>query len=1014
MIGPLFKKIFGSKSIREVKKLIPVVEQVNAEEEKLQKLTDEQLKAKTQEFQERLKNGETTDDILIEAYAVVKNACRRMKDAKFEIEVTGNTVVWDMVPYDVQIIGSIAIHRGGIAEMQTGEGKTLVGVMPLYLNALTGRNCQLVTVNDYLARRDSEWVGAVLRWLGLTVGCIQNQMRPAERREMYACDVTYGTNSEFGFDYLRDMGMATNKDALVQRDHFFVIIDEIDSILIDEARTPLIISGPVAVSTHKYDKLKPDVERLFKKQLTLVNQLAQEAKATLSNDDCSDDDYDDAILKLLRIKMGMPKHKQLMRFMEDGAIRRDVEKRDMEMHAQTNRGMLEDFKDTLYFSIDEKHHDADLSEMGRTALRPSNPDAFVLPDLATSYGEIDKDDSLSDEEKAERREAVQKFFDEQSETIHNISQLLRAYCLFELDQQYIVVENKVVIVDEHTGRPMPGRRFSDGLHQALEAKEGVDIERETQTMASITIQNYFRMYDKLAGMTGTAETEASEFKDIYNLEVYVIPTNRPCLREDHDDRVFKTRREKYQALLEEIREVHASGRPILVGTVTVEESELVSRMLKGAKIIHTVLNARQNQAEAEIVARAGQKGALTIATNMAGRGTDIRLGEGVVEIGGLHVIGSSRHDSRRIDRQLRGRCSRQGDPGSTRFYISLEDDLMRLFGSDRIASILEKMGLEEGEELSHPWLNKSLGNAQRRVEQQHYAARKHVLQYDDVSNKQRVAIYGSRRDILFAEDTREMLFEFVDTAVYEQVQTVSYERAVDDQNYDQEALLVWLKNTFPIGFDAEALKIEGAWDTEKLVQVIVKRVAEVYEAKEKGEDPEALRWLERQIMLDAHDRLWQKHLYAMDNLRDEIRMHSFAQRDPLVEFKKESYYIFNDLITRINDEVCANMFRSATSLQAFQNMMAAMPKSAVHAVFGQFDQSVEGGQNAAQAAAEPTTVGTAAGGGQPVGTDGEVPMQPQRRKRKPVTVRRDQPKVGRNDPCPCGSGKKFKSCHGRQ
>ena len=694
MLNQILKAVFGTKSQRDLKKMLPLVRRINQLEVEYQKLTDEELQAKTPEFKQRLANGETLDDLLCEAFAVVKNACRRMVGR--EVEVCGQKQVWDMVPFDVQLMGGIALHRGGIAEMATGEGKTLVATMPLYLNALTGRNCQLVTVNDYLALRDSTWMGTIYTFLGLTVGCLQNQQPPHVRREQYACDITYGTNSEFGFDYLRDMGMANEASQLVQRDHYYAIIDEIDSILIDEARTPLIISGPVPMSTHQFDKLQPLVADLYNKQNLLCSRLVREARATLSEENLSSEKREEAMLKLLQVKLGLPTHKQLLHVLEDGEIVKDLEKLELRVRSDANRGMLQEVQEALFFSIDEKTHEADLTERGRKTLSPSDPDAFIMPDLLGTINAIDSDDSLTPEEKTEKRNAFQAEFADKSERLHDLSQLLKAYCLFEKDVNYVVQEGKVMIVDEHTGRLMPGRRFSDGLHQALEAKENVEIEQETQTMATITIQNYFRMYEKLAGMTGTAETEAAEFHQIYKLDVTVIPTNRPCIRKDENDSIFKTKREKYNAILKDVEERHKKGQPVLLGTISVEDSEILSRMLKLRHIPHNVLNAKNHQHEAEIVARAGQPGAVTVATNMAGRGTDIKLAPGVAELGGLHVIGSSRHDSRRIDRQLRGRCSRQGDPGSSKFYVSLEDNLMRLFGSDRIVKIFERFGLEEG------------------------------------------------------------------------------------------------------------------------------------------------------------------------------------------------------------------------------------------------------------------------------------------------------------------------------
>ena len=806
MLAWITKKIFGSRNARVLKKIQPLVTRINQLYEEYHSLTDEQLQAKTPEFKERLKKGETTDDLLCEAYAVVKDACRRLMGT--QVEVTGHILTWDMIPFDVQLIGAIALHQNNIAEMATGEGKTLVAVMPLYLNALTGRNVQLVTVNDYLARRDSEWMGHVLKWLGITVGCIQNSMNSDQRREQYNCDVTYGTNSEFGFDYLRDMGMATRKEELVQRDYYYAIVDEIDSILIDEARTPLIIAGPAKESTHMYDKLKPSVAELYRRQMKLMSDWVQQAKNILDKPDHTDEEEDEAYTLLAKVQLGMPKHKQLMRLMEDASIRKALDKKDLEFHSDNNRGLLQKVKDTMYFAIDEKSHEADLSAMGREFLRPGEKDAFVIPDLPAIFSEIDADDTLDDNEKIEKRRKAQDDFDEKSEIIQNISQLLRAYCLFEIDVHYVVQDNKVIIVDEFTGRPQPGRRFSEGLHQALEAKEDVQIERETQTLASITIQNYFRMYEKLAGMTGTAETEANEFKSIYNLDVVVVPTNRPCLRKDFNDRVYKTQREKYKAIVEEITECNQKGQPVLVGTISVEVSELLSRMLQRQRIVHNVLNAKHHESEAEIVARAGQLGAVTIATNMAGRGTDIKLGPGVKEVGGLHVIGSERHDSRRIDRQLRGRCARQGDPGSSRFYISLEDNLMRLFGSDRISGIMEKLGLQEGEELEHPLLNRTIENAQRRVEQQHFAIRKRTLEYDDVVNKQRATIYELRKQILTTDNPKDLVLDYVFTAICDHVEA-AYASRIKREPVDFTDVKAWLIRTFPIGFPPDLFSPEG-------------------------------------------------------------------------------------------------------------------------------------------------------------------------------------------------------------
>jgi preprotein translocase subunit SecA len=996
MLGFVLKKIFGTKTQRDVKKLRPLVEKINKLEESYQQLSDDELKAKTPEFKERLKNGETLDDIMCEAFATVKNACRRLIGTK--VNVSDHELKWDMVPFDVQIMGAIVLHGGNIAEMATGEGKTLVATMPLYLNALSGKNCQLVTVNDFLAKRDSEWMGTVYEYLGLTVGCILNQMHPEERREQYKKDITYGTNSEFGFDYLRDMGMAMEAEQLVQRDHFYVIIDEVDSILIDEARTPLIISGPAAVSTHQFDKLNPLIAKLYKLQNMLCSRLAKEAKEIIENPDSTSDDIDEAYIKLFQIKLGMPQHRQLMRMLEDGTVMKKLEKAESFIRSDQNRGMLQDVREDLYYSMDERGHEADLTDKGRNEISPDDPEMFIMPDLLNTLHEIDSDETLTDEEKLQKKQEFQDEFALKSEKIHNIAQLLRAYSLYEKDVHYVVQDNKVMIVDEHTGRLMPGRRFGEGLHQALEAKERVQIERETQTLATVTIQNYFRMYEKLAGMTGTAETEATEFHQIYKIDVVVIPTNRPCVRKDFNDCIYKTKREKYNAVIEEVKECHETGQPVLLGTVNVDVSEIFSRMLKRENIPHNVLNAKNHENESEIVARAGQKGAVTVATNMAGRGTDIKLGEGVAELGGLHVIGSERHDSRRIDRQLRGRCARQGDPGSSSFYISLEDNLMRLFGSDRIATIMSKLGLAEGEELQHPWLNKSIETAQKRVEQHHYSTRKRTLEYDDVMNKQREVVYGFRKDVLLSETPNDLLFEVVQTEVETHVDAAFATFAGDDgEEFALDDLMHWLNTTFPLGFTKEEIKgTDGDIDTKTLtaknidaradtvIDAIIAKIKEAYKAKEELEDPDSLKWLERNIILEAVDRLWQEHLYAMDGLRSSINLRAYAQKDPLIEYKHEAFEMFQTLMQDINQDILTNMFRSASSLSSFENLLASLPQELIHDQIEQF------------------------------GGAGEEPQQEAPSEPVQITFVRDVPKVGRNEPCPCGSGKKFKKCCGNE
>ncbi|MFT5130118.1 MAG: preprotein translocase subunit SecA, partial [Rhodothermales bacterium] len=707
-----------------------------------------------------------------------------------------------------------------------------------------------------------------------------------------------------------------------------------------------------------------------------------------------------AMEKVLKVKMGMPKHRQLMRLMEDPSTQRALDKFEMSIRSDQNRGVFQDFKEGLYFTIDEKHHDTELSEMGRSELRPKDPDSFVLPDLSTGFQTIDDNESLDDDARHANKEELQALFDERSETIHNISQLLRAYCLYERDDHYIVVDNKVVIVDEFTGRSMPGRRFGEGLHQALEAKEEVTIERETQTLATVTIQNYFRMYDKLAGMTGTAETEAGEFMDIYKLDVAVVPTNRPCIRVDEDDRIFRTRQEKFRAIIEDVKERHATGQPILLGTVSVQVSETLSRMLQREKIAHNVLNAKNHAREAEIVENAGQLRSITIATNMAGRGTDIRLGPGVPELGGLCVIGSGRHDSRRVDRQLRGRCSRQGDAGVSRFYISLEDDLMRLFGSDRIAGWMQRMGMKDGEELSHPWLNRSIESAQRKVEQQHFSSRKRVLQYDDVGNKQRSVIYGRRRDILLNEEPRKLLFDYVYNTVFDRIESSRQDPRTTGSELDIDGLLGWLQTTFPIGLSEADLELDGPLDSEALADSITDKVDEAYKRKERGEDLAAMSSLERAMMLNPHDQNWQMHIDDMDQLRQGVHLHSHAQKDPLVIYKREGFVMFENLIDRINEEICSNMFRSATSLEGFRRMLMSMPTQEVHSILGQFSQ-----EERAAFTGQPQT--------QTMAAPGEPAMQRRPESEKIATYRRSIEKVGRNDPCSCGSGRKFKKCCGK-
>ncbi len=792
-------KFFGTKSDREIKKLKPTIIRINQLYDSLSSKADDELVARTSELKEFVMNARQEKEnslsndmdkqqraaeilkaeqgalglIMEEAFAMVKETCRRMCGSSWR--VSGHDTAWEMIPYDVQLLGAITLHNGKVSEMKTGEGKTLVATMPIYLNALTGRGVHVITVNDYLAQRDAEWMGEVYKRLGLTVGFILNSMDNIQRREMYDRDITYGTNNEFGFDYLRD-NMALQKDDKVQRGHAFAVVDEVDSVLIDEARTPLIISGAVDTPVDEtFTTLKPGVQKLVKKQSSLVSDLVREAQKYID-----DGDEDKAGLKLLQAQRGMPKNRQVLKiFQEPGMLKlaQDIESihtRDKKMH---------EVDDDLYFAVDEKSHVMDITEKGRTLLAPDDPDTFVIPDLGEMLTEIDEKEDLSAVEKEAEKEKAHQLHAERSGTIHNFNQLLKAYTLYEKDVEYVMQDNKVMIVDEFTGRVLPGRRYSDGLHQALEAKENVRIERETQTLATITIQNYFRLYDKLSGMTGTAETEAEELGSIYGLDVTVIPTHRPISRDDRDDLVYKTKREKYNAAIEEITECHHKGQPVLVGTVSVEVSELLARMLKRKNIPHNVLNAKQHKSEAEVVARAGQKGAVTIATNMAGRGTDIKLGQGIKELGGLHIIGTERHESRRIDLQLRGRSGRQGDPGSSRFYLSLEDDLMRLFSSDRVASIMDRMGIEEGEVISAKMVTRAISNAQKKVEVRNFGIRKHLLEYDDVMNQQRQVVYDIRNQALAGENMLESVLHILDDFVLDEIEMQSDDIYAWDWDY---------------------------------------------------------------------------------------------------------------------------------------------------------------------------------------------------------------------------------------
>lgn len=981
----LLKLLLGTRNDRELKKLWPIVRKINQLEESLQaeNLTDEDFPKRTAALKARVAAGESLDQILPEAFALVKNACRHLVGTTEE--VCGHTLTWNMIPFDVQLIGGIVLHQGKISEMQTGEGKTLVATLPLYLNALAGKNVQLVTVNDYLAKRDATWMGHLYKYLGLTVGCIQNSMSSEERRAQYLCDITYGTNSEFGFDYLRDNGMAQQPSQVVQNGHNFAIVDEVDSILIDEARTPLIISGPATISTsHVYVQLNPMVSSIVRVQSAMCNDLIQEAKKAIDSGDVAT--FKD---KIYQVYHSMPRHKQFRHMLENAELRKHHEDVEMQFLSEMYKEHARELKDQLYFTIDERTREVALTDKGCEKICPEDPQLFVLPDLAAQMSAIDGDTSLTDAERIEKRRVTQAAFVEKSDRVHVVDQLLRAYCLYEKDVEYVVQDNHVYIVDEFTGRVLPGRRWSDGLHQAVEAKEGVEIEKESQTLATITIQNYFRLYKKLAGMTGTAETEAREFKDIYKLDVVSIPTNRPVNRVDGNDQIYRTEREKFKAIIADVEKRHAKGQPILLGTVEVGTSEVLSRMLKLAHIPHEVLNAKNHAREAEIVALAGQPGAVTIATNMAGRGTDIKLGPGVTELGGLHVIGSERHESRRIDRQLRGRCSRQGDPGSSQFFISLEDKLMRLFGSQKIAGIMQRLGLKEGEVMEHKWLNRSVETAQRRVEQQHFAVRKRTLEFDDVMNRQRGVVYGLRGQILSGD--AKTVHNLVLDVMNDILMTKAEQCLFDEKGSGVSEFIEWTEMTFPVSLKPEDLA-PYLGKPEPAGEFVMKLVEEAYESKCASEDQEVLPHMERGVFLQVIDREWQDYLRAMDDLRTGVNLRSYGQRDPLVEYKKEAFGMFETLMNTIKTKVVSAEFRSATAsrLQAAMAQMSMM-------------RSV---------AAAPTSSPSTAPASAPK-TVGDVFASMMSANRVAAAPRPSQATAGRNDPCPCGSGKKYKKCCGK-
>ena len=1012
---------------------------------------------------------EILDEALPEAFSIVKDTARRFAE-NAEIVVTatdrdrefatkfdfvrieddkaiyqnhwiagGNDMTWDMVHYDVQLIGGVVLHKGKIAEMATGEGKTLVATLPVFLNALSGNGVHVVTVNDYLAKRDSEWMGPLYMFHGITVDCIDKHIPNSNgRRAAYNADITFGTNNEFGFDYLRD-NMATAPSDLVQRKHNYAIVDEVDSVLIDDARTPLIISGPTPKGEDQlFEEFLPNVEKVVEAQRKLCNQILLEAKQKIHSDDKKV--QEEGALLLFRTFKGLPKSKALIKFLSEPGVKATMLKTE-EFYMQDNMRQMHVVTDPLYFVIDEKMNSIELTDLGIDLLTSGtgDPTFFVLPDIAAELAQLDNL-GLSPEERTARRDAMITNYSIKSERVHTVNQLLKAYTLFEKDDQYVVMDNKVMIVDEQTGRIMDGRRYSDGLHQAIEAKERVKVEAATQTFATITLQNYFRMYHKLSGMTGTAETEAGELWDIYKLDVVVIPTNRPILRKDMNDRIYKTAREKYNAVIEEIVSLVEQGRPVLVGTTSVEISELLSRMLSLRKIEHNVLNAKLHQREADIVAQAGRKGTVTIATNMAGRGTDIKLTPEVKEAGGLAIIGTERHESRRVDRQLRGRSGRQGDPGSSVFYISLEDHLMRLFASDRIASLMDRMGFKEGEVLENNMLSKSVEKAQKKVEENNFGIRKRLLEYDDVMNSQREVIYTRRRHALMGErigmDVLNMLYDVTEGIVTrykdgedyegfvaEMFSTLAVEVELSEEDFrkERESALVdvvfdEVYKTFKRRCDTIAsvaypvihqVREEHGTQYERIVVPItdgrrVYNIAVNLEEADASEGKSIVKELEKSISLYTLDEAWKEHLREMDELRNSVQNASYENKDPLLIYKLESYELFKTMIDSMNRKASAILMRAhiqvappqeaeAAAAQKVEVKQAAPERPTDMSRYKTRKDDIEAQREAQRAAA--------AGAGQA--------SQP---KAEPV---RAEPKIGRNDPCPCGSGKKFKNCHGR-
>ncbi len=1106
MIGFISKLFGGNKSEKDIKSIMPRIEQINQFLAAFASITNDDLRAKTNEFKQRIKDHlremdtsiaelgkkaeelpfsditgkdtiyieidelkkkrddlieEVLESILPEAFAVVKETARRFKEntqiittandrdralsvvkdyVKIEGDqavysnswtAAGGAITWNMVHYDVQLIGGAVLHDGKIAEMATGEGKTLVSTLPAYLNALAGEGVHIVTVNDYLARRDSEWNGPIFEWLGISVDCIDKHEPNSEaRRKAYMADITYGTNNEFGFDYLRD-NMVHSPDEMVQRKHHYAMVDEVDSVLIDDARTPLIISGPVAKGDdQQYHILKSRVERLVEAQKKVTNQFLNEAKKKFAE---NNDDPKDGGLALMRAHRGLPKTGALIKFLSEPGIRVKLQKSENYYLADQQKEMPK-VDSELYFSIDEKNNSVDLTDKGiQTITREGeDPEFFVLPDIGIKLADIEKSE-LSAEEKFQQKEALLNEYAIKADRIHTVQQLLKAYTLFDKDVEYVVLDGQVKIVDEQTGRILDGRRYSDGLHQAIEAKENVKIEAATQTYATVTLQNYFRMYHKLAGMTGTAETEAAELWDIYKLDVVTIPTNVNVIRKDSQDLVYKTKREKYKAVIEDIEKLRAEGRPSLVGTTSVEVSELLSKMLSVKKIPHNVLNAKQHAREAQVVAEAGLTGAVTIATNMAGRGTDIKLGAGVKDAGGLAIIGTERHESRRVDRQLRGRSGRQGDPGTTQFYSALEDDLMRMFGSERIASLMDKMGYKEGEVIQHSMVTKSIERAQKKVEENNFGIRKRLLEYDDVMNKQRNVVYKKRNHALFGD----RLALDLDNAFYSVAEGMmgSYRDAEDFEGFKVAVILNFGVDTsiteeefLKDSMDqlVEKLYGEGTLNYERkmaevqkdavpvfknillnqgrhIENVVVpftdgKKVINVLANLQKTLDTqgrELMNAVERQITLSIIDDAWKEHLRAMDDLKQSVQTAYLEQKDPLVIYKMEAFELFRAMDSNMNKDIvsflchCSIPVEQQTPIREGHEKKTDMSKMKVRK-----DELVTAG----------------AGTGPVMEGGGEYYDPSENVKQEPIKV---GPKVGRNDPCPCGSGKKYKQCHGR-